>query len=307
MPLYDQYARQVQLLVDVLPYVAQEPCFALKGGTAINLFVRDLPRLSVDIDLAYLPLASRAESITDARAALARIAAAVTARVNGVMARQDLNREDSLRIVLSRERVEIKVEVSPVLRGVLHAPVSRDTAPLAQAEFGFAVVPVLAMPDLYGGKLCAALDRQHPRDWFDVMLLLDAGELTREVFEGFLVYLISHGRPINELLAGRWKPLSDVFKSQFEGMTREPLAVADLEATRERLLSRLRALMTPQDKAFLLSIKSGTPDWTLFPHAVVADLPAVQWKLHNIQQMKPAQRAVSYAQLELVLTGYGER
>ena len=307
MSLYDQYARQVQLLVDVLPYVAQEPCFALKGGTAINLFVRDLPRLSVDIDLAYLPLAPRAQSLVDARAALARIAAAVTARVNGVTARQDLNREDSLRIVLSRQRVEIKVEVSPVLRGVLHAPVSRDTAPLAQAEFGFAVVPVLAMPDLYGGKLCAALDRQHPRDWFDVMLLLDAGELTREVFEGFLVYLISHGRPINELLAARWKPLSDVFKSQFEGMTREPLAVADLEATRERLLSRLRALMTPQDKAFLLSIKSGTPDWKLFPHAVVADLPAVQWKLHNIQQMKPAQRAVSYAQLELVLTGYGER
>jgi len=167
-------------------------------------------------------------------------------------------------------------------------------------------VPVLAMPDLYGGKLCAALDRQHPRDWFDVMLLLDAGELTREVFEGFLVYLISHGRPINELLAGRWKPLSEVFKAQFEGMTREPLAVADLEATRERLLTRLKTLMTPQDKAFLLSIKSGTPDWTLFPHAVVAELPAVQWKLHNIQQMKPAQRATSYAQLEQVLKGYGE-
>lgn len=304
MPLYEQYARQVQLLVDVLPYVALESCFALKGGTAINLFVRDLPRLSVDIDLAYLPLAPRTESLADARAALARIATAVTTRASGVAARQDLNREDSLRIVLSRQRVEIKVEVSPVLRGVLHTPVSRDIALLAQAEFGFAAVPVLAMPDLYGGKLCAALDRQHPRDWFDVMLLLDAGELTREVFEGFLVYLISHGRPINELLAGRWKPLSEVFKSQFEGMTREPLSLTDLEATRERLLNRLKALMTAQDKAFLLSIKSGQPDWTLFPHAIVSELPAVQWKLHNIQQMKPAQRDASYAQLERVLNGY---
>lgn len=193
-----------------------------------------------------------------------------------------------------------------MLRGAVHAPVTMRTQPAVRARLGDVQTSVLALPDLYGGKLCAALDRQHPRDLFDVMLLLDAGELTREVFEGFIVYLISHGRPINELLAGRWKHLDVDFKTQFAGMTSEPLAVENLEATRERLLSRLKALMTPQDKAFLLSIKSGAPDWSLFPHAVVADLPAVQWKLHNIQQMKPAQRAASYANLERVLTGYGE-
>ena len=56
MPMLEHYRNQAQLLVDVLPYVAQQEVFALKGGTAINLFHRDLPRLSVDIDLTYLPV-----------------------------------------------------------------------------------------------------------------------------------------------------------------------------------------------------------------------------------------------------------
>ena len=47
--MLDRYRAQVRLLIDVLPYVAREEVFALKGGTAINLFHRDLPRLSVDL------------------------------------------------------------------------------------------------------------------------------------------------------------------------------------------------------------------------------------------------------------------
>jgi len=52
----ERYMRQVALLVRTLPYIARHEAFALKGGTAINLFYRDMPRLSVDIDLTYLPL-----------------------------------------------------------------------------------------------------------------------------------------------------------------------------------------------------------------------------------------------------------
>ena len=55
MAFSDLYRRQVELLVRTIPPVAQEACFALKGGTAINLFIRNMPRLSVDIDLTYLP------------------------------------------------------------------------------------------------------------------------------------------------------------------------------------------------------------------------------------------------------------
>ena len=74
MPFGDLYFQQTELLFRVLPYVAQEPCFALKGGTAINLFVRNMPRLSVDIDLTYLPLASRQTALAEIDAALVRIA-----------------------------------------------------------------------------------------------------------------------------------------------------------------------------------------------------------------------------------------
>jgi hypothetical protein len=47
------YFRQAELLLRVLPLVDREAVFALKGGTAINFFVRDLPRVPVDIDLVY--------------------------------------------------------------------------------------------------------------------------------------------------------------------------------------------------------------------------------------------------------------
>jgi|SRR5690606_23808280 len=67
------YYKQVQLLVQVLPLLDSEKCFALKGGTAINLFFRELPRLSVDIDLLYLPSEGREESLKNIRAALTRL------------------------------------------------------------------------------------------------------------------------------------------------------------------------------------------------------------------------------------------
>ena len=79
MAFADIYRRQIALLIRVLPLVTEEVCFALKGGTAINLFVRDLPRLSVDIDLTYLPVAPRPESLADIGAAMKRIAGRIKA------------------------------------------------------------------------------------------------------------------------------------------------------------------------------------------------------------------------------------
>ena len=76
MAVSEAYRRQVTLLVRVLPFVAAETCFALKGGTAINLFVRNMPRVSVDIDLTYLPVADRGTSLRAIDAAMKRIAMA---------------------------------------------------------------------------------------------------------------------------------------------------------------------------------------------------------------------------------------
>jgi hypothetical protein len=303
MPLDPRYAAQVRLLVQTLPFVATESCFALKGGTAINLFVRDLPRLSVDIDLAYLPNAPRQEALQGARAALGRIAVAVERGMPGVKATVQANRPDELRILVRSAVTQIKVEVSPVLRGTVHPCVQRDVVAQVEDEFGFASVQVVSLPDLYGGKLCAALDRQHPRDLFDVMLMLREEGLTREIFEGFLVYLISHGRPMADLLQPRWKPLEQIFLVEFAGMTSVPVSLEQLEATQVALLDAIRQQITPRDADFLLSLKRGQPDWSLLALPGIEALPAVRWKLSNILAMAESKREDSFARLERVLQG----
>ncbi|MFJ2413035.1 nucleotidyl transferase AbiEii/AbiGii toxin family protein [Pseudomonas sp. NPDC087814] len=301
MSIDPRYAAQVRLLVQVIPYVAAERCFALKGGTAINLFVRDLPRLSVDIDLAYLPSSDRQQALTDVRLALRRIADAVGRGLPQVDATVQSNRDDELRVLVRSPQAQIKVEVSPVLRGTVHQPVERDVVPLVEDEFGFASISVVSLPDLYGGKICAALDRQHPRDLFDVMLMLREEGLTREIFEGFLVYLISHGRPIAELLSPRWKKLDGIFQAEFTGMTREPVTLEQLESTRAALLTAIQEQFTKQDAAFLLSLKRGEPDWALLNLPGVDQLPAVRWKLRNIMEMSASGRAGAVDKLQIVV------
>jgi len=301
MSIDPRYAAQVRLLVQVIPYVAAERCFALKGGTAINLFVRDLPRLSVDIDLAYLPSSDRQQALTDVRLALRRIADAVGRGLPQVDATVQSNRDDELRVLVRSPQAQIKVEVSPVLRGTVHQPVERDVVPLVEDEFGFASISVVSLPDLYGGKICAALDRQHPRDLFDVMLMLREEGLTREIFEGFLVYLISHGRPIAELLSPRWKKLDGIFQAEFAGMTRDRVTLEQLESTRAALLAAIQEQFTEQDAAFLLSLKRGEPDWALLNLPGVDQLPAVRWKLRNIMEMSASRRAGAVDKLQIVV------
>lgn len=290
---------QVRLLVRVLPVVARESCFALKGGTAINLFVRDMPRLSVDIDLAYLPLGSRPDALAEIDAALGRIRAALENPPYACRVRRAKHQENhlcGLQVVDGPSMV--KVEVSPVLRGCVYPDRKRRICQSAEAEFGFAEVPVLSFADLYAGKLVAALDRQHPRDLFDVSLLLASEGLTDELFRAFLVYLISHDGAISRLLNPSLKPLEGVFERQFVGMPSEPIALNVLEEARVNLLGGLRARLGDREKRFLISFKKGAPRWELLGIDHAADLPAVKWKLQNIQSMDPKAHRTALAKLE---------
>lgn len=275
------YYNQVMLLMKTLPTIAEERVFALKGGTAINLFVRDFPRLSVDIDLAYLPLETRDLALKNAKAALQRIAGAINAlsRVSAVLQQQKV---DELRIIVTSPEATIKIEVSPVARGTLHQPKKMAVHESVEDKFGFAEISVVSLPDLYGGKLCAAMDRQHPRDLFDVKMLLAEEGISRDIFVGFLAYVLSHPRPINEVMNPNWKPLDTAFQTEFVGMTSTPVNLEDLLAVKPAMLSALKAHLTKKDCDFLLSFKRGNPDWELFDHPDVAKLPAVRWKLRNI-------------------------
>lgn len=295
------YSQQVRLLVHTLPFVAGQPVFALKGGTAINLFLHGMPRLSVDIDLAYLPIEDRETSLQACQQALSKIAEDLrsTSPMHDVQAQ--FRKEDELRLLIRDQGVQIKVEVSPVLRGTVFPPVAMDIHPAVSEAIGFAHMAVLSEPDLYGGKICAALDRQHPRDLFDVMFLLRSGGFSRAIMDGFLVYLISHGRPMAELLRPRLKDIESTFDNQFDGMSREPVDLEQLLQARVDLQKEIARHMTDRDKLFLMSVKRGNPDWALHPVRGIDRLPAVQWKLQNVLDMPPAKHRDSLEKLERVL------
>lgn len=296
------YYKQVSLLIKMLPVIATEPTFALKGGTAINLFVRDFPRLSVDIDLAYLPLEPRNDALVNVKAALLRLTELINTQVDTRAVLQD-HKVDELRIIVTSPDGTIKVEVSPVARGTLHQPRILSVQPSVEDEFGYAEIQVVSLPDLYGGKLCAAMDRQHPRDLFDVHMLLTEERISRDIFVGFLTYVLSHPRPINEVMDPNWKPLDQTFQTEFDGMTLVNIELEDLIAVRLAMMSALQAHFTEKDRAFLLSFKQGKPDWVLFDYPSAEGLPAIRWKLQNIAQLAKNQDKYTeqLSKLEVVL------
>lgn len=297
------YYPQVRLLVGVLPFVAQERCFALKGGTAINLFVRDLPRLSVDIDLAFVPVNERAVALQEIDAALHRIKESLESVSPGFRARMTKwEKGHAFRMLVANHEAEIKVEVSPVLRGSVYPESDRRIVARAEAEFGFAEVPTLSFEDLYAGKLVAALDRQHPRDLFDVKLLLEAEGISESLFRAFLVYLISHDGSLARVVNPTLKPIQRLFEQQFANMPAEPVSLEALEQVRSELIGAVRARLGEREKEFLLSFKRGEPRWELLGVAHAPELPAVRWKQLNLERMGKAKRAAAVALLEKALS-----
>lgn len=295
------YYKQVQLLVQLLPLIAEENCFALKGGTAINLFIRDLPRLSVDIDLVYLPINNRQEALDDITRSLTRIAQRIKKVFSDVEIVESFkSKPDALRLVVSRNGVKIKIELSPVLRGTVFEPEMREVCKKVEDEFGYAEIAVVALPDLYAGKICAALDRQHPRDLYDVKILLDYEGLTDTIRQTLLLYIISHPRPIAELLRPVRKDIK-LYKGEFLQMEEHYVSLEELELTRENLILSVNAELTDKEKQFLLSFKKKVPNWSLLNLEGIENLPAVNWKLKNLNNMKSGKHDVAYKKLQQVL------
>lgn len=297
-----QYYKQVQLLMRVLPIVSQESCFALKGGTAINLFVRDLPRLSVDIDLVYLPTKGRDEALAEIAKALDAIAENLASSFSQArLIKAYKAKHDALRLTVCLGGVRVKVELSPVLRGTLHQPQMMQVSPAVEDEFGYVNMLVVAMSDLYAGKICAALDRQHPRDLFDVKWLLENHGLPDEIRKTFLVYLASHNRPMAELLRPQFKDISAIYAGEFASMAQTSVPLEELLRVRERLIAVIHEGLTNDEKAFLVSFKSRSPDWSLLGLSGVSKLPAIQWKQLNLAKMPPGKHSHALEKLKEVL------
>jgi predicted nucleotidyltransferase component of viral defense system len=296
------YYGRVQLLMRVLPQIALEPVFAVKGGTAINLFIRDMPRLSVDIDLAYLPLESREETLVNIESAMRRISERIEKSLPGSqVSKQQKKSGEDYKLLVRAGGEEIIIETSPVMRGTVKPPIEREVRASVEDEFGYASIAVSSFEDLYAGKLCAALDRQHPRDLFDVKVLYENEGLGQPLHEVFLVYLLCGSRPVAEMLAPNYKDLRAVYENQFLGMSLNPVSLEGLEAIRERMVQDIHRLFTDAHKQFLMSFKRGEPDWTLIVHSEAEQLPAIQWKLQNIRRISPKKHREALEKLERIL------
>lgn len=303
MPVDESYRKQASLLIKIVPLVAKETVFALKGGTAINLFLRNMPRLSVDIDLTYLPVKDRASSLKEIDAAMHRIAKEVERGVPGAKVSASAPKGETAitKLIVRADGAQIKIEVTPVLRGCVYEPTVRSVSPRVEEEFGFAEMQVVSFADLYAGKIVAALDRQHPRDLFDVRDLLAHDGIDDKLRKAFIVYLVSHDRPMAEVLAPPRLDISNEYKRGFEGMIHDSVTLDELLKALEVLIAEIVAKMPEQHKRFLISVKRGEPDWALLDLPGAKDLPAVRWKLENLAKLNTERRAQLLAGLSAAL------
>lgn len=102
---------------------------------------------------------------------------------------------------------------------------------------------------------------QHPRDLFDIKLLLENEGFGEDLRKAFLVYFISHPRPIAEVLCPTSKDIRHVFEAEFAQMTEIPIQIEELEATRDRLVTAIHESLTEDEKQFLISFKASGGSW----------------------------------------------
>lgn len=277
-----RYRSQVDLLLTVLPEVAKEEVFALHGGTAINLFVRDLPRLSVDIDLTYIPTQDdRPTAFAKTNQALLSIKTRIEKILHkAIVVHTSPDTAPKLTVSVSGNTL-IKIEVNMVNRGLLGETVKMDLCQKAQEEFdAFCYMHIVPIEQLFAGKICAALDRQHPRDFFDIKGLVENEGITPQIKDATILTLLSSNRPLHELLAPQKKDQSEAMINQFEGMTETPFTYKDYERTREYLIETMNQSFISQDKEFMLGFYQLEPNWDI--HDLSA-FPSIQWKIKNLK------------------------
>lgn len=283
------YLDTARLMTKIAPLVFTDEVFALKGGTAINLFVRDMPRLSVDLDLVF-PNYSLSRQQALAQIAKSLGTSAERLKSHDYQVRRVASQDTSeTKLLVRKGSIEIKIEVNFVLRGTLR-PVRRETlaAKAREALMADMELPVSSLEDLYGGKLVAALDRQHPRDLFDVMQLFDHEGITTGIRRAFAVYLACHNRPVHEVLFPMPRDIAQEYERTFKGMTTTTVPLDDLLKTRDRLIRVLQQELDGKERQFLLSVVQNNPEWDLLGFKHLEQLPGILWKLQNLTRLQKA-------------------
>lgn len=278
----DRYRKQVALLIRIMPSVYKIKEFAVHGGTAINLFHRNLLRYSVDIDVTYIPIENRQQSLASINQKLLEVKKNIEKTIPGVVVK---HKPDVWKLLCTLGDATVKIEVNATKRGIIGDVVELPLCEKARNEFSMGCkARTVSFSQLYGGKITAALSRQHPRDLFDCKYM----ELQSfdDVKNGFMLCLLGSDKPIIESLQPHDIDQTEALENQFQGMTETPFGYEDYLESRTALLSLVNGGLTITDKEFLLSFEQGEPNWNKCCAGDLSQYPSVQWKLLNIGKLK---------------------
>ena len=278
----DRYRKQVALLIRIMPSVYKIKEFAVHGGTAINLFHRNLLRYSVDIDVTYIPIENRQHSLASINQKLLEVKKNIEKTIPGVVVK---HKPDVWKLLCTLGDATVKIEVNATKRGIIGDVVELPLCEKARNEFSMGCkARTVSFSQLYGGKITAALSRQHPRDLFDCKYM----ELQSfdDVKNGFMLCLLGSDKPIIESLQPHDIDQTEALENQFQGITETPFGYEDYLESRTALLSLVNGGLTITDKEFLLSFEQGEPDWNKCCAGDLSQYPSVQWKLLNIGKLK---------------------
>jgi len=278
----ETYKKQVALLIRIMPLVYKIKDFAVHGGTAINLFIKDMPRYSVDIDLTYLPVKNREESIKEINNHLSTLKQQIEKVIPGI---RIIHKSAVLKLQCTFGGATVKIEVNGIKRGIIGEVEEKELCEKAQKEFKMSCVArIVPFSSLYGGKIAAALGRQHPRDLFDYKYM--EVESFDDIKNGLLFYLLGSDKPLLESLQPNPVNQKQALENQFKGMSDVPFEYTDFEIARKKLIEQVNQNLSDTDKEFLLSFEDGSPEWDKCCAGDLSVYPAIQWKLKNIRTLK---------------------
>lgn len=265
-----------------MPSVYRIKDFAVHGGTAINLFYKNMPRYSVDIDLTYIPIQDRKESLDTINNHLLDLKSSIGKAIPGIKV---VHKSDVWKLQCTLEGATVKIEVNGTKRGIIGEVEERILCEKAREEFSMACkARTVSYSQLYGGKIAAALSRQHPRDLFDCKYM-DIASFD-EVKVGFILCLLGSDKPIIESLQPNAIDQMDALENQFKGMSDVTFSYEDYKETRNNLIKQVNIALTEIDKEFLVSFENGEPDWNKCCTGDLRNYPSIKWKLQNIIKLK---------------------
>lgn len=247
----NDYLATVRKIVQILPIIEKKNEFALKGGTAWNLFYDALPRLSLDIDLVYLPINERRESLHQINLMLKDIGNEVTR----VMNHDFIFIEGKSKLLIKTRGLNIKIEPNIVIRGSLYGSVNKEMDINAQEVLELHTsMNCLTPEEIIGGKVIASIDRQHPRDLFDMSRIMNLYDLEdAKIMNAIYFYILQSNRPVYELLNPNEKDIEEIYNNQFVGLTKSVISLDELLLTRKRIIAFMQ-------NEFLKKFRSGILD-----------------------------------------------